>query len=77
MKIVVDGGWRVDNFTDCNKTCGGGMQTKQKYCDNPQPLNDGSLCSCDKAENENIICNGTRATIQRMCNEHPCPGRIY
>ena len=74
LYLIVDGGWREDNFTLCDKSCGGGNKRKQKYCDNPEPFNNGSLCSCDENDFEEIYCTQMYAIIQRECNTQPCPG---
>ena len=85
----MDGGWREDNFTQCNKTCGGGIQTQEKFCDDPAPRYNGSVCACnktnaeidpfvapfsDEGDSKEKFCDGRTATIQRICNIQPCPG---
>lgn len=84
----MNGGWREDNFTKCNNTCGGGIQTQSKYCDDPAPLYNGSVCTCNKTDaaidpseasfltkrdSKEKFCDGRTATIQRVCNTQPCP----
>ena len=76
-KFLVDGGWRdysEYNYTTCSETCGGGVKTKTRYCDDPKPNDYGDLCNCDQENANQIFCNGTMATIQIECNGHECPG---
>ena len=70
-----NGGWREEDFRDCNVSCGGGIQKRNRYCDNPKPdpKLDGRLCSCNQTDSE-TFCNGTNASIQKTCNEQPCKG---
>ncbi|KAL5272728.1 hypothetical protein ACHWQZ_G000802 [Mnemiopsis leidyi] len=57
----IDGGWGVwGNWSDCSVSCGGGIQTMTKLCDNPRPQYGGKLC-----EGED--------TKTRSCKEQPCP----
>jgi len=57
----IDGGWgKWGDWAKCSKTCGGGIQTMTKLCDNPHPQYGGAPC-----EGED--------TKSRVCNEQPCP----
>ena len=73
----VHGGWRDDEeFSECSEVCGGGIQTKIKYCDNPTPEG-GNLCPCNPSDDKEISCNGTIATLQQSCNDEPCQGMLF
>ena len=73
----VHGGWRDDEeFSECSEVCGGGIQTKTKYCDNPTPEG-GNLCPCNQSDDKEISCNGTIATLQQSCNDEPCQGMLF
>lgn len=57
----VDGNWsqwRADG--DCSKSCGGGMITFSRLCDNPAPRNGGKSCDGDSTKIES-------------CNTNECP----
>ncbi|XP_033111894.1 A disintegrin and metalloproteinase with thrombospondin motifs 18-like [Anneissia japonica] len=43
---AVDGGWsEFDSaWSDCSRTCGGGMRSKTRRCDNPPPAFGGKVC---------------------------------
>ena len=42
----VDGGWSSwSTFTSCSVTCGAGVMTRTRSCDNPLPLHNGKMCS--------------------------------
>ena len=57
----VNGGWGAwSAFGLCDKTCGGGIQSRSRTCTRPPPANDGRLCNGDSS--------GTRA-----CNTQGCP----
>lgn len=71
--FIVPGGWRVEDFSECNRTCNGGNKTQTKYCDNPLPSNGGDNCPCS-SDTKEIHCDGNTATIIETCNEDPCPG---
>ena len=48
-------------FGPCSVTCGDGIQTRQRKCDNPEPQHGGANCE-GKTEDE------------KLCTEKPCPG---
>ncbi|XP_031637497.1 A disintegrin and metalloproteinase with thrombospondin motifs 9 isoform X2 [Contarinia nasturtii] len=57
----VDGGWGPWNqFDQCSRTCGGGVQSSTRECNSPAPTNGGKYCI------------GTRIKY-RSCNIHDCP----
>lgn len=57
-----DGGWGLwSNWTACTKSCGGGIQTRKRDCDNPIPEREGRFC-------EGL---GTEVI---SCNTNHCPG---
>jgi hypothetical protein len=57
---AVDGGWSEWTWGPCSVTCGGGVQTGTRACDNPAPSCNGAMCPGD---------NQTEAP----CNAEPCP----
>ncbi|XP_056132724.1 A disintegrin and metalloproteinase with thrombospondin motifs 2-like [Lampris incognitus] len=62
--IKQDGNWGSwSSFGQCSHTCGGGVQFRERNCDNPRPANGGRTC--------------VGATYQfQMCNTDECEG-IY
>ncbi|XP_071139000.1 A disintegrin and metalloproteinase with thrombospondin motifs adt-1-like isoform X5 [Mytilus edulis] len=45
-KCTVDGSWgEWSMWSECNATCGGGVQKRTRYCNNPYPAAGGSACS--------------------------------
>uniref|UniRef100_A0A3B5KU71 Uncharacterized protein n=1 Tax=Xiphophorus couchianus TaxID=32473 RepID=A0A3B5KU71_9TELE len=57
----VDGAWsRWSDWTDCSKSCGGGIQSRRRLCDSPSPEGAGNYC-------EGL------GTEVRACNTDHCP----
>ena len=48
-------------FGPCSVTCGVGVQTRERKCDNPAPQYGGANCEGEAKE-------------EKSCNEKPCPG---
>ena len=72
----MDGGWRDgENITKCSATCGGGIKTKSKFCDAPNPQHGGENCTCNDNDATELTCDGLNATIEQICYEGPCPGK--
>ncbi|XP_048584010.1 A disintegrin and metalloproteinase with thrombospondin motifs 12 isoform X2 [Nematostella vectensis] len=41
----VDGGWgQWSNWSECSRSCGGGVSSSERHCDNPRPMNNGKYC---------------------------------
>ncbi|XP_047127877.1 uncharacterized protein LOC100200589 [Hydra vulgaris] len=58
----IDGGFSDwSDFSPCTKTCGGGVQTRTRECDNPKPQNGGKDCIGVKIETQG-------------CKNNFCPG---
>ena len=64
--LLVNGGyseWKP--YSVCSKTCGGGVQTRNRTCTNPPPSYNGEDCS-RLGPNKNT----------RECNNRGCPGKM-
>ena len=62
---TVDGKWAIwGKYSECSKTCGGGIRTRKRSCTNPPPENGGLKCPGPGEEEE-------------VCNEDPCPGKWF
>ena len=62
------GNWTV--FSDCNVTCGGGVQSRNRTCDSPEPQYNGAEC---------LLLDGSRGlneTQIRICNNQSCPSML-
>ena len=60
--IRVDGGWGpFSDWSQCSAPCGGGVQLRNRTCDNPAPKNGGKQCTGVSVE-------------QRTCNAQQCHG---
>ncbi|XP_008201012.2 A disintegrin and metalloproteinase with thrombospondin motifs 7 isoform X1 [Tribolium castaneum] len=58
---AINGGWgKWSSFSECSRSCGGGVQTATRECDNPVPKHRGRYCI------------GERKKI-KVCNMDPCP----
>ena len=64
---LVNGGYSEwSEFKVCTVTCGGGIQTRSRLCNQPLPQHGGKNCS----EQSQL---GT-ALETKVCNSNPCPG---
>lgn len=65
--LTVNGGWGPWSPWDiCSVTCGGGMQTRSRLCNNPAPQFGGKDCIGDVTENQ--ICNKQDCPIGESCS---------
>ena len=63
LVVTVDGSWGSwRSWGPCLTKCGGGVQTRRRYCSSPWPRHGGLECAG----------NGTQ---HRECNTHNCPGK--
>lgn len=57
----VNGNWGPwSPWGTCTLTCGGGVQTRKRLCNDPEPLHGGKECVGD-------------AIDRQMCNKKACP----
>ncbi|XP_078348187.1 uncharacterized protein LOC144633234 isoform X3 [Oculina patagonica] len=57
----VDGAWSEwSSWTQCSKTCGGGIKVRERSCTNPPPKGNGQSCVGEVEETG-------------ACSENPCP----
>lgn len=57
----VDGGWGPwRNYSQCSRTCGGGVSFMERHCDNPRPAHGGKYCIGEWKK-------------YKLCNTQPCP----
>jgi len=60
--VVVDGVWGPwSTWSECTKTCSGGVTERFRQCNNPAPKFGGKRCAGNRTE-----------TLP--CNEQGCPG---
>ena len=60
----MDGGWsEFEEWSACDKICGGGSQIRARTCTNPAPEYGGAECMGPSVE-------------PRACNEEFCPGDL-
>ncbi|XP_026741439.1 A disintegrin and metalloproteinase with thrombospondin motifs 12 [Trichoplusia ni] len=56
-----DGGWGPwSEWSECSRTCGAGVSTQSRECNNPEPHNNGNYCIGDRSR-------------YKICNIDPCP----
>ncbi|XP_045512095.1 A disintegrin and metalloproteinase with thrombospondin motifs 7-like [Pieris brassicae] len=56
-----DGGWGPwSDWSECSRTCGAGVSTQYRECNNPEPYNNGHYCIGDRSR-------------YKVCNTDPCP----
>eukprot|EP00118_Oscarella_pearsei_P019289 m.204058 g.204058 ORF g.204058 m.204058 type:complete len:1067 (+) comp39639_c0_seq21:179-3379(+) len=60
----IHGGWSGWGFfSQCSRSCGGGIQHQSRTCTNPRPIHGGKNCSGDSQS-------------YQLCNKMPCPGVV-
>lgn len=59
---TIDGNWSAwsAKYSDCSRTCGGGVQYRERRCNTPRPKNGGKRCEGDERE-------------YKLCNTQDCP----
>ena len=63
--MTVNGKWSLwSDLTGCTKSCGGGIKSSQRTCNNPAPKRGG------------ITCEGADKIDNKTCNSQKCPGMI-
>ncbi|XP_013418821.1 A disintegrin and metalloproteinase with thrombospondin motifs adt-2 isoform X2 [Lingula anatina] len=68
---AVDGNWSDwSSWSDCSATCGSGLKTREKLCNNPAPSNGGSYCCY------NGVCQYNRLTGRTSCDAGPCGNAV-
>ncbi|KAM6430417.1 A disintegrin and metalloproteinase with thrombospondin motifs 18 isoform 2-T3 [Liasis olivaceus] len=56
----VNGQWSAwSEWSDCSRTCGGGVTHQERHCNNPKPQHGGKFCQGS-------------SRIYQLCNIHPC-----
>ena len=57
----MNGGWGAwSSYSSCSKTCGVGIKSRHRSCDNPEPYGGGDNCVGDHEQST-------------YCNMKPCP----
>lgn len=60
--VNIDGDWSAwSSWSPCSVSCGGGVQSRERVCDNPKPAGVGSDCP-------------GLSRADRVCNVEPCQG---
>lgn len=60
----VDGNYSTwSAFSSCSKTCGGGIKTRTRKCDNPAPIGDGKDCLRLGLPVESVACNAEECPV--------------
>ncbi|KAF2347195.1 Thrombospondin type-1 (TSP1) repeat [Trinorchestia longiramus] len=58
---AIAGNWGAwSSWSECSRSCGAGVATAERRCDNPEPRNGGAYCT------------GQRKRF-RICNTNDCP----
>uniref|UniRef100_A0A3Q2DPN2 ADAM metallopeptidase with thrombospondin type 1 motif, 18 n=1 Tax=Cyprinodon variegatus TaxID=28743 RepID=A0A3Q2DPN2_CYPVA len=58
---AIHGQWSAwSQWSDCSRTCGGGVMYRERSCTNPRPENNGRFCPGSSRHNQ-------------LCNTRPCP----
>ena len=64
----IDGGFgEWSTYSECSDTCGVGIQSRTRKCDNPAPLNGGADCAGKKTETRLCYTNNCHAVLITCC----------
>uniref|UniRef100_A0A3B4TCW3 SCO-spondin n=1 Tax=Seriola dumerili TaxID=41447 RepID=A0A3B4TCW3_SERDU len=64
-----DGGWgQWSNWTECTKSCGGGIRSRRRECDSPSPVGEGNYC--EGLGTEVVACNTDHCPVA-PCSQVP------
>ncbi|XP_072306545.1 SCO-spondin [Eucyclogobius newberryi] len=76
-----DGGWgQWTNWTECSKSCGGGVRSRRRECDSPTPEGEGNYCeglgtkvaTCSTLQCPVAPCSKVPGTVFSSCGPS-CP----
>ena len=79
--ITVDGNWGSwESWTTCSTTCGDGVETRNRLCNDPEPVDGGAGnaadCPTDAAYTDLPLNGGLQEQQdERSCNDMPCPSK--
>uniref|UniRef100_A0A8C5EPJ4 ADAM metallopeptidase with thrombospondin type 1 motif, 18 n=1 Tax=Gouania willdenowi TaxID=441366 RepID=A0A8C5EPJ4_GOUWI len=58
---AIHGQWSPwSHWSDCSRTCGGGVMYRERSCTSPRPQNNGKFCTGS-------------SRLNQLCNTQPCP----
>ncbi|CAH1803117.1 unnamed protein product [Owenia fusiformis] len=69
-KMTLDGGWGGFTTTECTVTCGGGVRSKVRICNKPEPLSHGKCPGNMGIINE--VSGYIEDRVTESCNTMPC-----
>ena len=68
--ILVNGSWSSwQSWTECSKSCGGGMKERTRTCTNPPP----EYTVCTASNDTTVTGDGMIETEIMTCNNDTCP----
>ncbi|XP_029182362.2 A disintegrin and metalloproteinase with thrombospondin motifs 6-like [Acropora millepora] len=70
---TVDGAWSAwsSKYSECSRTCGGGVQYKERRCNTPRPKNGGKRC--EGQERDYKLCNTEACSTELVdFRNHQC-----
>ncbi|XP_015756260.1 PREDICTED: A disintegrin and metalloproteinase with thrombospondin motifs 18-like [Acropora digitifera] len=70
---TVDGAWSTwsSKYSECSRTCGGGVQYKERRCNTPRPKNGGKRC--EGQERDYKLCNTEACSTELVdFRNHQC-----
>ncbi|KAK3743252.1 hypothetical protein QZH41_017056, partial [Actinostola sp. cb2023] len=69
---AIDGQWGSwSHYTQCTRSCGGGVRFKKRYCDNPRPKYGGKHC-VGESEGHEEICNPSECRLSADLRKDQC-----
>ena len=75
--MAVNGNWGSwDTWNNCSHTCGGGVRSRTRLCNDPKPKNGGAACASNAKIGIDYMKRSIREQLSKeACNETPCKRR--
>ena len=78
ISISVHGNWGDwGEYSNCSKSCDGGVQKKTRFCNSPLPSNGGLECLLTDEHGNVGTYRGTNESVSRSCNMERCNGEYH
>ena len=76
--LIVNGKWGGWNsWSNCTVSCGGGNQTRNRFCDHPLPQFGGAICAINTTLVHQVNNDVIEERHNQRCNENRCRSKVF